>query len=330
MNNMEPLHREPLLVDWEKLLENSVTNTIFQTAKFQRIWLDSFFENIEPIIVSEKSGGKLQGLALFQSRDNELTFVGGNDVSDYLDFIVSVEGDLEKTYENLWEKITKLSWRKLTLTCIPEKSPTISIIPRLALSSGCRVEKELKNYCPEIKLPDTWEKYLGTMERKKRHELLRKKRRLEGAGKIAFRRTGNKKELETDFAEFLRLHKLSSIEKAKFMDEKMESFFNRLASEFISDGKLALEFTSLDEVNIASSFSFEYEGILYYYNSGFDPKYRDLSPGINHTVKVIDNAIIKKVKVLDFLQGNEQYKYALGAENKEVYNIHVERDETRF
>ena len=63
---------------------------------------------------------------------------------------------------------------------------------------------------------------------------------------------------------------------------------------------------------------------LLVYNSGYDPvNYAELSPGIVLTSYIIEDAIKRGIKVFDFLQGNEVYKYRLGATDTVVYDTQI-------
>ena len=69
-----------------------------------------------------------------------------------------------------------------------------------------------------------------------------------------------------------------------------------------------------------------YKGRLLIYNSGYDPaNYAELSPGIVLTSYIIEDAIKRSLKVFDFLQGNEVYKYRFGAIDTFVYDTQISR-----
>jgi CelD/BcsL family acetyltransferase involved in cellulose biosynthesis len=73
----------------------------------------------------------------------------------------------------------------------------------------------------------------------------------------------------------------------------------------------------------ATYFNFDYEDQILVYNSGLNPDYAALSPGIVLISYNIQYAIEHKRKVFDFLQGNEEYKYRLGAEDTAVVNLNA-------
>jgi CelD/BcsL family acetyltransferase involved in cellulose biosynthesis len=76
----------------------------------------------------------------------------------------------------------------------------------------------------------------------------------------------------------------------------------------------------------AAMLAFNYKNRLLIYNSGYDPaNYAELSPGIVLTSYIIEDAIKRGLTILDFLQGNEVYKYRFGAVDTFVYDTQISR-----
>jgi CelD/BcsL family acetyltransferase involved in cellulose biosynthesis len=57
---------------------------------------------------------------------------------------------------------------------------------------------------------------------------------------------------------------------------------------------------------------FDYNNILYLYNSGFDPQYDVVSVGLMSKVLTIQESIRQGKRKFEFLKGNEIYKERLG------------------
>jgi CelD/BcsL family acetyltransferase involved in cellulose biosynthesis len=71
---------------------------------------------------------------------------------------------------------------------------------------------------------------------------------------------------------------------------------------------------------------FVYNDRLLVYNSGYDPtNYAELSPGIVLTSHIIEDAIRRGMRIFDFLQGDEIYKYRFGARDTVVYTTELWR-----
>jgi CelD/BcsL family acetyltransferase involved in cellulose biosynthesis len=173
---------------------------------------------------------------------------------------------------------------------------------------------------PYVPLPSSFEEYLRRLGTKERHELRRKIRRASAAVPgLSFRATRTREEFDRDFPSFIALHRLSHTEKAEFMDDRMAGFFRDMAGGFLSTGQLRLVFLSGEGAVMASALQIVWNGSLLLYNSGFDPNYREVSPGLVLLARCIEDAIRQDYREYDFLRGRERYKYDLGGKDRIVY-----------
>ena len=67
-----------------------------------------------------------------------------------------------------------------------------------------------------------------------------------------------------------------------------------------------------------------YRGKLLLYNSGYDPSENALSPGFVLMTEEVRLAIEAGLSEVDFLRGDEKYKYALGARDRQLVRLTVE------
>jgi len=80
---------------------------------------------------------------------------------------------------------------------------------------------------------------------------------------------------------------------------------------------------------IAAGVHFETTDRLYYYNAGVDPDARDLSPGVVMVERFARLAIQRGLRFMDFLRGDEPYKYEWGAVDEPIQRLLVRRDVAR-
>ena len=71
----------------------------------------------------------------------------------------------------------------------------------------------------------------------------------------------------------------------------------------------------------AAAFSFADDSGYYLYNSAYEPELSHLSPGQVLLGALIEKAIDRRLKVFDFLKGDEAYKYRLGSAKRPLYEI---------
>lgn len=175
-------------------------------------------------------------------------------------------------------------------------------------TAGCR-DAEVTY---ELEVPDTYEEYLGGLAAKQRHELLRKQRNLETEGGAAFRLLEGGEVTDRDIDIFIDLMAISRSDKAGFLTETVRAFFKDAGRAAASYGFLRLGFLDLGVKPVAAVLGFDYNNIMYLYNSGYDPAYADLSVGLLSKVALIRHAIEQHKRVFDFLKGPEVYKERLG------------------
>ncbi|MEA3509989.1 MAG: GNAT family N-acetyltransferase, partial [Actinomycetota bacterium] len=157
-----------------------------------------------------------------------------------------------------------------------------------------------------IDLPADHEAWLGSLSKKRRHEIRRKRRRFaESLGDPLLERRTDPEAFDA----FITMHRSSQHDKGEFMTEAMERFFWTL----ITDAGAAVDLLSVAGTPVAAAFVFTDTDALYLYNSSYAEDASDASPGIVLLTSMIERSIEDGVRRFDFLKGDEQYKYRLGA-----------------
>ena len=277
----------------------------------------------DPVDGNALDAGTLAGLLpLYDEGEGVRRLVGGVDVSDYLDLIAPSGLEEEAWQALLQHRAGEAS--EWDLHAIRAASPTREIVPRLCAAAGLGAEVETEDRCPVLELPSSWDAYLEGLSGKDRHELRRKMRKLERElPGSSVRSHAPLDGWDGALAEFLRLHRLSKAGKARFMDERMEVFFQDATRALAAAGWARLWFLDWNGAAVASFLCLEYAGSVGLYNSGFDPAHAKLAPGIVLLAHVIRDAIERGVPVFDFLRGEESYKYAFGPKPQDLFRVRV-------
>jgi len=323
---------DALAAEWNNLLARSVSNTIFLTWEWQTTWWRHMGEDELCILAVRDEEGTLVGLApLYReeraSRDGVLSVVGCRDISDYLDLIVA--RSLERpVYEAIAAALASkhvLPWEALDFCNLPSASPTRTLLAEVAQAHGWTAAVELEDVCPMIELPGSWEEFLLRLDKKQRHEIRRKIRRLELEAESRWYIIGLDDDLDSAVNTFIHLHELSSQEKDAFMDERMQGFFRDVAHVLHHRGWLQLAFLEINGIPAASMWNFDYGDAILVYNSGYNPRYASLSPGIVCLTRCIEHAIRLGRAQFDFMRGEEEYKFRFGAVPRHTYRLLIER-----
>jgi hypothetical protein len=202
---------------------------------------------------------------------------------------------------------------------------------RREMSEGWTLNVEREDVCPVLTLPPgiDFDGYLATLGKKDRHEIRRKIRRAEAVGPI---RLTDCDDPVAELDSFIDLHQRRWGDDGLFAQtpggDASRVFFRRLFEENGPDGPLRLAFLTVGERRIAAGVHFRTADGYLYYNAGVDPDARELSPGVVAVAAYIQRAIAEGCTRLDFLRGDEPYKYEWGATDEPIQRLLVRRDVT--
>ncbi len=283
--------------EWEAILARNPLRTPFLTPLWAEVWLKHFGKSLDPrLFLFRDDGGTLQGLGFFleSSRDGNigLSLLGSRDVWDYRDLIIQ-PGKEEEIFRTLGRFLNENPWKYIELEGIAEASRTAKVFPAVMESLGYRTVKENDETVIHLSLPSTWEGFLMKLNGKDRHELRRKIRRIEKEGPCEWVKVSDTSALEEKMGVFLKLHRKSRQDKSEFMTLEMEAYFQDLAKGLWEDGWLDLSFLRFQGKEIAAFLSFDFAGVKFVYNSGYDPDFAWYSPGIVLAAYCIRGAIEK-------------------------------------
>lgn len=324
---------ETLHAEWNDLVQRSVSNTIFSTWEWHKHWWDAYHPGTLWIITIRSDEGVLLGIASwFLEHDAErgrvVRHVGCEDVTDYLDVIFD-KSQLEACYSSLADYLVAHRDRfdVLDLCNIPEGSPTCEHFTEMLSGHGFEVKTNRQDVCPVIQLPDNWDAYLDDiLDKKQRHEIRRKLRRAEGQkqmGGLEWYIVDASHNIDEEIDHFLQLMAASHPEKAEFLtDDQHVQFFRSIIPAALEQGWLQLNFLKVNDQHAAAYLNFDYGDSILVYNSGLDPqRFASLSPGIVLLSYNIQHAIELGRSTFDFLRGDENYKYRMGAQDTSIYNL---------
>ncbi len=323
-----------LRLEWDRLLPNSTSDQFFSRNAWQQLWWKHFGHDytLQLVTLRDSSGGLRAIAPLMMSRGGRprtLSLVGGSEVADYLDFIVDRQEAESLTCSLLTAIRDRLDWDILALHCLPEDSPTRSIVADVYGGAGIEVEIEHEDVSPYVALRGSWDAYLTALSKKERHELRRKLRRAVDDQGAIWLRVKTAEDLERCMDAFIALHRMSSANKAAFMTSQMEAYFRDLCAMALKCGTLRMGVLWVGNTPVSGALGFAYKGRLYLYNSGYDHEYAAHSVGIAAVGLLLKESATEGLEVFDFLQGNEPYKYMLGAKDSVVYRVLCSRGPRR-
>jgi len=301
--------------EWLDLWHQDPSATPFHTPQYaQAAWETELGADHELAAVCVRDGEMLVGLAnLTIDPDGALRFLGNEQVTDYLGPIAT-PSHREQVADAVIEVIGGMEWTKAELFGLTADSGWPEALARAAKSSGLGVEEQQQDVCPRVSLVDGFEGYLGAIDGKLRHEILRKERKLQRESGYTIRMS-DRASLDADLQIFYEMHRSSSGQKGRFMHEDVASLFTRIAHAFDELGWLRLSWLDISGEPAAAAFSFAARGTWSVYNSAYDHKRRDRGPGMVLMSETIRLAADEGCGTFDMLRGDEPYKYRFGAVN---------------
>jgi CelD/BcsL family acetyltransferase involved in cellulose biosynthesis len=106
----------------------------------------------------------------------------------------------------------------------------------------------------------------------------------------------------------------------------MRDQFHRTALTAHEGGWLQLALLEVGGKQVCGYFNFDLNGRLWIYNSGIDPDYYNLSPGWVLMGHLIKWALENDRTAVDFMRGDEEYKFRLGGSDDSVDRLTISRD----
>lgn len=328
------LYRSPALFDelgseWNALLKDSSADCIFLTHQWQSCWWDSYRPG-EIWAMAVREGAELVGLAPWFVRPEGggrrvVRAIGCVDVTDYLE-VIARRGKERAVFEALAEYIATRDedYDDIRLCNAPEASLTVQMLPDVFREHGFAVEVTFQDVCPVIRLPESFEAFIASLDKKNRHELRRKLRRASN-NEVDWYLVTEGCDLNAEMEKFLTLMAASSDEKALFLREPENvAFFRGVVPRIADAGWLQLAFLTIGGDAAAAYLNFDYGNRIMVYNSGHNNRtHGHYSPGIILMARLIEHAIVQGREELDFLRGDEPYKYDLGGKDTRVFQVAI-------
>jgi CelD/BcsL family acetyltransferase involved in cellulose biosynthesis len=210
----------------------------------------------------------------------------------------------------LGEALTTAGAAGYRFDSLPEDAA--AVVGKALAEIGQVAEPQQHDVAAVLDLPSTVDEWMAALPKKERHEMRRKRRRLAAAvGEPALVRDTS----ASGMAVFTAMHRAAAGDKGRFLDEAMEIFFAALAS----NAGFVIDLLVVGDMPVATAFGYEDGDGYFLYNSAYDPALGNASPGVVLLGELIGAQIERGARVFDFMKGDEDYKFRMGAHRRDLY-----------
>jgi hypothetical protein len=291
---------------WQELFDQSPGATPFMSYD----WFTALADNLlkaDPDVLLFYSHTHAVGIFPGNVKGNTLQLIGDERVTDVIDMIY-LPGQKDGVMGLLARHVLENDLR-VNLYPLDEDSPLVTELVKQV--PGAVVEK--KDACPLLDLASTWDEYLSGLDGKARHELRRKLKKVNGVT--------TKDVQPADIQRLFDLMSAAGSDKNDFLKEEIHYFFSDVALAFHDRGWLRMREAAIGRRVLGILFAFGFAERVFLFNMGHNVELRNLSPGIVTVALDIRSAIDEGYQYYDFLRGDEEYKYRLGAAKRYTMRV---------
>ena len=327
--------------EWAALLAHNSSASAFSLRAFHHAWWRAHGGGADDIslAVRDVPNGELLGYLPLMRRPDGVIYSGATLHIDYATVLLAPTADAQVATgadpeapdapaDALAAALLALDAPINLMRIRPADSAhrrMVAAIQRAATRASRTTTYAIEEPAPYIDLQGirTLDEHLERLDKKQRHEIRRKVRRGEAAGV----QIETSRDLLADLPTFIRLHRARWGERGLFTETtkgaEEEAFLRELLASAPHDTFTLLMARNDEFGTFAAGLFLRDAGALRYWNAGGDAAARALSPGVLLFVHGLSLAIAEGRAQLDFLRGNEAYKYECGAVDAQVMKLEI-------
>jgi CelD/BcsL family acetyltransferase involved in cellulose biosynthesis len=321
--------------EWNALVD-AVRAEPFHRHEFIRAWLDNFAPLKRwRILFARDPGGRLNAALPLIGETTSMFGVpvrrlgaAANVHSCRFDLIAR---DPEAAGEAFFQHIASShSWDVLQLTDVPAQGSAWEIF-RAAQRARYPVGTWESMRSPFMSLPDAFASLESGLSPKFRGNLRRRRRRLEGSGRVTLERVSGGPALERALEEGFRLERQGwkgNAGTAMSQDSSTRGFYSELAKAAAQRGQLACYFLRLNGEPIAFHYALELRNRYFLLKPAYLERLKEFGPGHLLVNEVLKDCIERGVKEFDFLGPDMSWKQEWTGQKRIHTWLFVFRDST--
>ncbi len=329
---------EKLRDEWDELLEDSAQQVYFLRHHWNGLWWNQCAPRGSRlhILCCRDSEGRLVGVVPLYWRQHrvlgipcarELAFVGMGielKTSEYMD-IISRRGEERRVGEAFADFLRqRTDWDRICLQRVPSESESL---PHFISGLVLDVTATATDRAPYIDTSVDWSTYKHQLGRSMRRNVEYYARRLFKNHQCEFQRVSAPGEMEAALEALVQLHQVrwrSSGQPGAFSDPGLGALLSGAAREGLDHGRVRIWTLKVDGVIQAVLLGFLDNGVLHYFQKGFNPAFAKEDIGTAMlSLSVRDCFDDPAIRAFDFMGGGAAYKdlWARTARSTKSYEL---------
>ncbi len=318
---------------WDKLQAGGSSDTPFQNRYWLLAWLRTVGTNTKPFFIKLTEGEQIVGiipLVIDSSSVGPLNFrllrFAGQSNADYGDFLLGE--DKEACIKTTLSFILAHAhlWDVAVFEHLCETSPNLAAFRKILEAAVVPHDAAVHGVLPYAGIGSSFDEYWRRKSRNMRNDIASKGRHLEQQGKVTFKRNQGYEALQV-FDSFTAMLKAGYAAKSSFESiatfEQEKSFLAALLREAQLAPLIHFSSLNLDDVPIAYHFGFVDSRAYYDYKTCYSSQYARCSPGMLLVKELMLDCEQSSIGTVDFLLGDEPYKYRWANGERKSFNIRV-------
>lgn len=304
--------------NWNKLLEESISDTIFLTWEWMYSWAECFVQDERQLFVVcvYNEHDRLLGIAPWYIakikvgpwKMRQISFLGNPETaSDYLDVFTERGREREVAYflyDYTFNEVAQL-WDCMNLQDVRAESLFLLNFVNKHYSHGRHLEMSRGSFCPIIYLPKKEEEFYSQISSSRSKRFRQDLRTLKKTGVVEVK-TCVDEGLGGAIDDFFMLYK----EKTNWDGKDLHRFMKKLATNLDKRTCLQIDFLMANKNCVGGLLHLRYGNSLSLYLMGVDKTYNPrISIGNLLIGMCVGRAIQDNVEMYDFLKGYEEYKF---------------------
>ena len=280
----------------------------YLTVAWLAAWWRAFADerDVVALTLSSESGELLAGGVFVREGDGRLRAATNSETADWE--VVAID---EAAHRRFWEQLAGLDYARLELPRVPRDTPAATAMRDTLTARGYKLSETNDLASPRLELPTSFDELL-TRSRGLRKQLRRRRRAMDREGEVRLRTTTEPGgQLDRDLETFFEIEasgwKLEA-GTAILSQPRWERLYRDFAQAAATAGWLRLDLLELDGRPIAVDLGCTFADSHYAIKTGFDERWRSLSPGTVLLAETIRASIDEGLSHFDFLGGPDPYK----------------------